>query len=249
MRWVAPLVVLVGIGLSPNAWATVPKLSKATAVKQAQAAASSVGNDSAEHRPQCSRVSALRFTCTMRWADRDGDYRWRIRITITRSGPEISPVDDYVVTGTGRGSAQVRFDRIKVKERGRIVVDTRRAQLGQQLRLYSSSYFDPPKDLLVVPTIASLPAPGPPVIGTLVAVKAEIRNVGSRRVSDSFDARMILDDNTAAPPYTTDGCDPDFDIPGGETRSVCKSFDVPAGRAVKQVEWGPGSDELGIWHP
>lgn len=236
--------------------AVVPTLTKSKALGNAQAAISNIGNDSRDHRPRCTRAGRLLFNCTVRWADSDGDYRWNLRISIVRLAPDVSPVDQYRVTGRGLAAPELpQLKNVRVDERGRIFVDTRRARLGQTLRLFGLRFVDP-TDVAVNPSPFvdpflsdnefEQPAPG----SRYVASSVLVTNVGSRRADSTLvSSKLITTSNDTIDSASLSNCNTSIDIPPSEQRRLCVAFEVPYGVSVRQLEWGPGNEETGTWRP
>jgi len=236
--------------------AVVPTLKKSEAVSNAQAAISDIGNDSHDHRPRCMRTARLRFNCTVRWADSDGDYRWSLRIRIVRLGPDVSPVDQYRVTGNGFAAPGLpQLKNVRVDEQGRIFVDTRRAKLGQTLRLFGLRFVDP-TDVAVTPSPFvdpfvsdnefEQPAPGSRFVATSVLVT----NVGGRRADSTLgSSKLITTTADTIESASLSNCNTSIDIPAQEQRRLCIAFELPYGATVRQLEWGPGDEETGTWRP
>lgn len=175
--------------------------------------------------------------------------RWRGRVVIRRSPPRVSPVDRYRIRAVGRS----RFLRTRrVRRRGRIVVETRRARLGEGLRLLGigdgtevvvtpSQYIDP-----FTPEFDfEEAAPGT----RFVAVEMTIRNVGRGRFDDALDAKLVLANNRALTNVFVSGCDGLVDMAPRETRIGCIAFEVPTDVPIRQFEWSPDGigQETGVW--
>lgn len=261
LRSFSAALAICGLGIASDATAiAAPALSRAQAVPAARLAVSDIGNDSERHRPRCSRVSASRFGCTMRWRDNDGDYSWNLRITITRTDPAYSPVDLYRVSGTGTVARDRRAiigeTRRRVREIGRIIVDTRRARLGQTLPLVGQDHA------LISVTAGSPIDPVPtgefdqPPTGTrYLGVPLAIKNDGVGRFEDTLrnGARLVMADGATinADVITSGECrQGSVDVPANDTRLACVAFPVPLDVGPRAFEYRPDSGyapETGEW--
>lgn len=196
----------------------------------------------------------------MRWRDRDGDYSWNLRITITRTDPAYSPVDLYRVTATGTVARDRRTiigeRRRRVRESGRIIVDTRRARLGQTLPLAGQEHA-------LISVTASLPIdpvstgefdhppPGTRYLGIALAIK----NDGVGRFEDALrnGVRLVIAGGaTINADVITEGecAQGSVDVPAQDTRLACVAFPVPLGVVPRAFEYRPDSGyapETGEW--
>ncbi len=253
MRRLLLFAVIGALVLPVAAEAAPPTLSKRTAVRDARTAVKQeFFNTKGLRRPRCRRVSRLRFSCRTRWID--GFRRYRGRVTVYRIGLRISPVDLYRISAVSGGTRFIRRERHR--ERGRIIVETRRARLGQLLRLTGN---EDTTDIEVV--VGSVADPFPPAefeeppLGTrYVVVAVGVRNRSPLRYDDilSNNMQLVTTANTTIASTNVMRCaDADtVSVPRGEVRVGCVAFAVPLGASVRQVEYranGGFGRETGVW--
>jgi hypothetical protein len=249
------LGVLGTLALQPAAEAAPPTLSKRTAVRHVRTAVTQeFFNVRTTGRPRCRRVARLRFSCRARWTD--GFRRFRGRVVVKRTGLRTSPVDLYgirarSVAGTGRFARRERH-----RERGRIIVETRRARLGQLLRLTGSE--DTTDIEIVVSSVADPFPPAefeePPPGMRYVVVAIGVRNRSRLRYDDTLSngAKLVTTSNTTvASAHVRQCADTDaVSVPPREIRVGCVGFAVPLGAGVRQIEYrtnGGFGRETGVW--
>ena len=240
-----------------TAEAAPPTLSKRAAVRHVRTAVTQeFFNARAPRRPRCRRVARLRFSCRARWTD--GFRRYRGRIAVYRTGLRIGPVDLYrirarSISGFGRFARRERHS-----ERGRIIVETRRARVGQVLRLTGT---EDTTDVEV--TVSSIADPFPPAefeeppMGTrFVVVALGVRNRARLRYDDNLSngAKLITTSNTTIASTLVRQCaDTDaVSVPPREVRVGCVGFAVPVGAGIRQIEFranGGFGRETGVWRP
>ena len=248
------LLGLVGaLALSAAAEAAPRTISKREAVRHVRTAVhQEFFNAKGPHRPRCRRVGRLRFTCVARWTD--GFRRYRGRVAVYRTGLRISPVDLYRIRAVSGGSRFIRRERHR--ESGRIIVETRRARLGQTLRLTGA---DDTTDVEVVVRGIADPFPAaefeePPVGTRYVVVGIGVRNRSRLRYDDNLSngAKLVTTSNTTIGSTLVRPC-ADIDlvsVPRGEVRVGCVGFAVPFGTRVRQIEYrasGGLGRETGVW--
>lgn len=252
-KWAVPallaLTIAASLGTAPSASAAPPTLSKRQAAKDVRLAVRDKF-DTGARAVSCRKTSRLTARCTARWT-----YilrRYTGRVSLTRSGTATSPIDRYRLFATGR---RRYLSTRRVRTRGRVIFDTRRARLGQTLRLLgqrssrtdvevtASPYIDP------FPTGEFEPAPA----GTRwVGVPLRIVNRARARWSDSLSngARLVLADTTELSARITTRCVDSVSAAPGEARSDCVAFQVPVGVGIRQFEYQPDSGygrETGVW--
>ena len=250
------LVCLLGcLVLAVAAEAAPPTLSKRKAVGHVRTAVKQeFFNARTPRRPRCRRVSRLRFSCLTRWTD--GLRRYRGRVLVYRTGPRTSAVDLYRIRAVSGGSRYIR--RQRHRERGRIIVETRRARFGQVLRLTGT---EDTTDIEL--TVGALADPFPPAEfeepppGTrYVVVAIGVRNRSRLRYDDNLSsgAKLITTSNTTVSSTVIRQCadTESVSVPRGEVRVGCVGFAVPLGASVRQVEYranGGFGRETGVWRP
>lgn len=197
-------------------------------------------------------MSRLRFSCAARWTD--GFRRYRGRVVVYRTGLRTSPVDLYRISAVSGGGRFIR--RQRHRESGRIIVQTRRARLGQPLRLTG---MEDTTDIEVVVGSIADPFPAvefeePPPGTRYVAVAIGVRNRSRVRYDDNLsnNAKLVTTSNTTIASTLVRQCaDTDsVSVPRGEVRVGCVGFAVPLGAAVRQVEYrtnGGFGRETGVW--
>lgn len=250
------IAVACGLGLAllaPAAHATPPTLGKRTAVREVRMAVKkSFFNADITRGPRCRRATRLRFSCRVRWTD--GFRRYRARVAIYRSGLRTSPVDFFRIRAVSGGARGVQ--RRRHRARGRIVVETRRARLGQTLRLTGST-----DDTDIEVTVGPMSDPfaageleEPPVGTRYVAFVVSVRNRSSLRYDDSLSngAKLVTTANTTLATTFVRRCsDTDaVNVPPREVRVGCVVFAVPFGAVMRQVEFranGGFGRETGVW--
>lgn len=190
----------------------------------------------------CKRRTAYKRVCSVAW--NNGLTSASAVATITRTGTDSSPVDEYRLKGH-------HFDEYDgpqpISETGRLVVETRRTHLTTPLRLWAGG--DDQVDVGVgwPASVASDGEDAPPPGSQWLAFPVDVWNTGPDRFSTSFlNARLVLADGTVRTRARVAGCEPDVDLAGGEYRRVCIGFEIPAGALWDQVEWKAGL-ETGVW--
>ena len=248
------LLGLLGTLLLSTAAEAAPRtLSKREAVRHVGTAVKQeFFNARTLSRPRCRRTARLRLSCLARWTD--GFRRYRGRVTVRRTGLRTSPVDLYRLRAVSGGGRFIR--RQLHRESGRIIVETRRARLGQLLRLTGS---EDTTDIEVV--VGSIADPFPaaefeePPLGTrYVVIAIGVRNRSQLRYDDNLSsgAKLITTANTTIGSTLVRQCaDGDsVSVPPREVRVGCVGFAVPLGASVRQLEYrasaGSGR-ETGVW--
>ena len=253
MKRLLLLGLLGALVLPAAAEAAPPTISKREAVRHVRTAVQQeFFNARGPRRPRCRRVRRLRFTCVARWTD--GFRRYRGRVAVYRIGLRISPVDLYRIRAVSGGSRFIRRERHR--ESGRIIVETRRARLGQFLRLTGS---DDTTDVEVVVRAIADPFPAaefeePPVGTRYVVIGIGVRNRSRLRYDDSLStgAKLTTTANTTIGSTLVSQC-ADIDlvsVPPREVRVGCVGFAVPLGAQLRQVEYrasGGLGRETGVW--
>lgn len=253
MKRLLLLSLLGALVLPAAAQAAPPTISKREAVRHVRTAVQQeFFNTRGPSRPRCRRVARLRFTCLARWTD--GFRRYRGRVAVYRTGLRISPVDLYRIRAVSGGGRFIRRERHR--ESGRIIVETRRARLGQLLRLTGS---EDTTDIEVVVSRIADPFPAtafeePPPGMRYVVIAIGVRNRSRLRYDDflSSGAKLITTANTALASTVVGQC-ADIDsisVPRGEVRVGCVGFAVPLRARVRQVEYranGGLGRETGVW--
>lgn len=253
MRRFLLLVTIALLALPAAATAAPPTLSKRQAVREVRTAIKQeFFNARTPRRPRCRRVARLRFSCRARWTD--GLRRYRGRVVVYRTGLRTSPVDLYRIRAVSGGGRFIRRERHR--ESGRIIVETRRARLGQLLRLTGS---EDTTDIEIVVSRIADPFPAeefdePPPGTRFVVVAIGVRNRSPLRYDDNLSngAKAITTANTSISSTLVRQCaDTDLvSIPRGEVRVGCVGFAVPFGASVRQVEYranGGIGRETGVW--
>ena len=252
MKRVLALSLLGALVLPVGAEAAPPSLSKREAVRHVRTAVKQeFFNGRSSARPRCRRVARLRFSCHARWTD--GFRRYRGRVTLRRTGLRTSPVDLYRIRAVSGGTRFIR--RQRHRESGRIIVETRRARLGQLLRLTGSE--DTTDVEVVVGRIAD-PFPAaefeePPAGTRYVVVAIGVRNRSAFRYDDNLSsaAKLVTTFNTTITSTTVSPCaDGDsVSVPRGEVRVGCVGFAVPLRASVRQIEYRANGfgRETGVW--
>lgn len=255
MKRLLLMSVLASLALPVAAEAAPPTLSKRKAVGHVRTAVKQeFFNARTSGRPRCRRVSRLRFSCRARWTD--GFRRYRGQVRVYRIGLRTSPVDLYRLRAVSGGSRFIK--RQRHRERGRIIVETRRARFGQILRLTGT---EDTTDIEL--TVSSIADPFPPAefeeppLGTrYVVVAIGVRNRARLRYDDTLSngAKLITTSNTTLSSTSIRQCgDTDsISVPRGEVRVGCVGFVVPIGAGVRQVEYranGGFGRETGVWRP
>jgi hypothetical protein len=242
------VLALAATGIAvPSAAAQSATLTTTQAARSARLAVDQNRSETARG-VRCTKRGKLKAVCSARW--RSGVQTFRGSVTITRTGTALSPVDTFRIRATGRARflAPERID-----ERGRVIVETRRARVNQTLRLFGYDFA--PDDIEITPVLAADPFVSPneystPAAGTrFVAYTVNLRNVGKRRWTSGlygFDA--ILQSGDAVDLAAAVGCDADADMAPGESRQACMAFEVPVGQAIRQLQLKVGS-ETGVWTP
>ena len=253
MKRLLLLCLLGALVLPTAAEAAPPTISKREAVRHVRTAVKQeFFNTRVPRRPRCRRVARLRFTCLARWTD--GFRRYRGRIAVYRTGLRTSPVDLYRIRAVSGAGRFIRRERHR--ESGRIIVETRRARLGQRLRLTGS---EDTTDVEVVAAAIADPFPAPefeePPPGTrYVVVGIAVRNRSRLRYDDilSSGTKLVTTSNLTLASTLVGRCS-DIDtisVPRGEVRVGCVGFAVPLGARVRQVEYRPNGGigrETGVW--
>lgn len=245
--------VLALLLLPCAALAAPPTLSKRQAVSHVRTAVKQeFFNARTPRRPSCRRVARLRFTCRARWTD--GFRRYSGKVVIKRTGLRTSPVDLYALKAVSGGSRFIRRERHR--ESGRIIVETRRARLGQLLRLTGA---EDTTDIEIVASAVADPFPPdefeePPLGTRLVVVALGVRNRSRVRYDDSLSngAKLVTSANTTISSISVRQCaDSDaVSVPRGEVRVGCVGFAVPLRASVRQIEYrtnGGFGRETGVW--
>jgi hypothetical protein len=246
-RAITALTCAVAAIAAPAAAAQDATLSTTQAAKSAKLAVKQDQGETARGLT-CVKQGKLKARCRTRW--RWGVRAFRGTVTITRKGTALSPVDTYRIQATGRARY---LTPTRIDERGRVVIETRRARLGQTLRLFGYDFA--PDDIEVTPGVAVDPfVPSSeystPDAGTrFVAYAVKVRNVGTRRYAGSLSSfDMILAGGVKLDPSYAPGCDGDLDMARGEVRLACVVFEVPVGAAGAQLQLTLGK-ETGVWTP
>ena len=249
------LAGILALALAAGAGAAPPTLTKRQAVRHVRIAVmEEFFNAQVTGRPRCRRVRRLRFGCRARWSD--GFRRFRGKIAVYRSGLRTSPVDFYriravSVSGTGRFARRQRH-----RARGRIVVEIRRARLGETLRL-SGTNEETDIEITAGPVVDPL-APDefeePPTGTRYVAITIGVFNRSPLRYDDTLGsgAKLITTANTAIATAFVRRCsDTDsLSVPPREIRVGCVVFAVPFGVVLRQLEFrtnGGFGRETGVW--
>jgi len=247
------LALPVALLLPVAADAAPPTLSERTAVRHVRTAVKQeFFNVRTPRRPRCRRVARLRFSCVARWTD--GFRRYRGRIAVHRTGLRRSPVDLYRIRAVSGGSRFIR--RQRHRESGRIIVETRRARLGELLRLTGT---DDTTDVEVAVGAIADPLPAaefeePPAGTRYVAVAIGVRNRSRLRYDDNLggNVKLVTTANTTIASTVVRQCadSESVSVPPREVRIGCVGFAVPLGATVRQVEFrtnGGFGRETGVW--
>lgn len=173
---------------------------------------------------------------------------------IYRTGLRTSPVDLYRITARSGGGRFIPVRRHR--ESGRIIVETRRARLGQLLRLTGS---DDNTDIEIAagPKVDPLPAgefEEPPAGTRYVAFGVRVRNRSRTRYDDTLSngAKLVTTANTTIGTTFARQCT-DLDsvsVPPREVRIGCVVFAVPFSAVLRQLEYranGGFGRETGVW--
>ncbi len=237
------------VAVAAPASARTPILSHQQAVKNARLAVKQEYRERTS-RPRCRARGRYRAVCRVRWHDGLRAFRGTVTVSRSRSGESVSPVDTYRIKATGTGEF---VSRKRVNTRGRLIVETRKAHIGEALRLFGYD-FDP-TDIEVTPHGAVDPFVSSnefsvPDDGTrFVAYPVTVRNIGSERFDGGlYGFDMILTSGVKLDLASAVGCDADVDMAPGETREACIVFEVPIGVGIQQLQFAPGQ-ETGIWRP
>lgn len=196
----------------------------------------------------CKRASRLQRTCRARW--RYILRRYTGTVAVRESGPRISPVIRYSISGKGTGRY---LGTRRVRRSGRVIAQTRRARLGQTLRLLGNVGTD--IEVTLGQYIDSFPAGEfeVPAQGTrYVGVPVTVTNKSSRRLDDSLSngARLITTDGETLRARLVSTCTDSISATKGESRQACVAFEVPFTTQIRQVEYQPSSGfgrETGVW--
>jgi hypothetical protein len=243
----APPALPVLIGLTPSR-GPPPRLRKPQAIRDLRAAIRAEFKVRARS-PRCRRASRLRFACSARWAG--ALRRYRGTVVIRRTGLRTSPLDQYRIRARSTSSF-LRQRRHRAS--GRIVVNPRRALLGQTLRLLGTQDTT---DIEVTagPQVDPFPVGelNQPAAGTrFVAIPMRVVNRAGRSYADvlSKGAEIVTTDNTSIRATLAPGCPQLINVPAGKARLGCVAFEVPFGVVGRQLEYRANSGsgrETGTW--
>jgi hypothetical protein len=231
--------------LTPDAHAQSATFSKAQAVKAARLAVTQQQSATARGTT-CTMRGRTKAVCRTFWYGATQTFRGTV--TVRRSGAALSPVDTYSIKAIGRAKDQ---DPTYVDVRGRLIVETRRARIGQALRLYGPSAGDVEvtPGAAVDPFTSSNPYFAPAAGTRYVAYPVTVRDRGTRRYSGSVASLdLLLTGGVKREPSAVPGCDGDVSMAPGEVRQACVVFEVPVGAPVDYLQLTVG-DETGVWRP
>lgn len=253
MRRPLLVVVLGALTLAPAAEAAPPTLSGRQAASHVRTAIKQeFFNARTPRRPVCRRRARLRFSCRARWTD--GFRRFSGRVVIYRTGLRTSPVDLYRISARSGGGRFLPVRRHR--EGGRIIVETRRARLGQLLRLTGT---DDNTDIEIAagPKVDPFPADEfeePPPGTRYVAFGMRVRNRSRMRYDDTLGsgAKLVTTANiTIGTAFARRCADLEaISVPPREVRIGCVVFAVPFGAVLRQIEYranGGIGRETGVW--
>jgi hypothetical protein len=240
-----PAVLLALAILTPNAHAQSATFSKAQAAKAARLAVTQQQSATARGTT-CTMRGRTKAVCRTFWYGATQTFRGTV--TVRRAGTTISPVDTYWIKATGRAKDQ---DPTYVDVRGRLIVETRRARIGQTLRLFGASAGDVEvtPGAAVDPFASSNPYFAPAAGTRYVAYPVTVRDRGTRRYEGSVaSVDLILAGGIKREPSSVPGCDGDVNMAPGEVRQACVVFEVPVGAAIDHLQLTVG-EETGVWRP
>ena len=245
---ILPLFAALTMGLPESGYAEAAALTKAKAdtyVKRVLVG--EYGSESVSAlRRRCVRRTAWKRVCSVDvklWTY----TRYRGTMTITRRGTELSPIDTFKARLRG-----VATDADDILLAGRFTVATRRATVGQTLRLWDEDETD--FDVTMGPAIEVAgtedDAPRDGLRWVRFDVTMTHTGTGDGRAEPPLSlARLVLGDGTAVDTsFRVPGCSSALDLAPGDTRRACVAFEIPMSSTWNQIEWSAGA-ETGVWTP
>lgn len=241
--WAALLTTAFAL---PAGAAHAAPLSSKDAAQGARAAIKEASYNAKAISARCAQKTPIKRVCRVSW--RGGLRNYKGTVTVTRGGIETSPVDTWSLVATGKAKY---LSTERLRERGRVVVETRRAAIGVPLRLlgYDDAQVDVAVQAPVDPFVSENEFSTPPAGSRFVAFPVTITNSGEKRwTTGLYGGKLILPSGATLTIEGAVGCDPAAEAGPGETRTACVAFAVPVGRQWSQFEFGAGS-ETGVWAP